>query len=89
VVSATGATGNTATIPKMLNVLLGTKFKVVTGYTTTESRLAVERGEAEGSCGHSYSTLKAANPDWIINKRINVLMQTAPRCNRVWRTCRC
>ena len=76
VVSATGATGNTATIPKMLNVLLGTKFKVVTGYTTTESRLAVERGEAEGACGHSYSTLKASNPDWIINKRINVLMQT-------------
>jgi tripartite-type tricarboxylate transporter receptor subunit TctC len=76
VVSATGATGNTATIPKMLNILLGTKFKVVTGYTTTESRLAVERGEAEGACGHSYSTLKASNPDWIINKRINVLMQT-------------
>jgi tripartite-type tricarboxylate transporter receptor subunit TctC len=76
VVSATGATGNTAVIPKMLNTLLGTKFKVVTGYTTTESRLAVERGEAEGLCGHSYSTLKASNPDWIINKRINVLMQT-------------
>jgi len=76
VVSATGATGNTATIPKMLNTLLGTKFKVVTGYTTTEARLAVERGEAEGACGHSYSTLKASNPDWIINKRINVLMQT-------------
>jgi tripartite-type tricarboxylate transporter receptor subunit TctC len=76
VVSATGATGNTATIPKMLNTLLGTKFKVVTGYTTTEARLAVERGEAEGACGHSYSTLKASNPDWIINKRINVLRQT-------------
>jgi tripartite-type tricarboxylate transporter receptor subunit TctC len=76
VVSATGATGNTATIPKMLNTLLGTKFKVVTGYTTTEARLAVERGEAEGACGHSYSTLKASNPDWINNKRINVLMQT-------------
>src|SRR4051812_39838553 len=57
-------------------MLLATKFKVVTGYTTTESRLAVERGESEGLCGHSYSTLKASNPDWIINKRINVLMQT-------------
>jgi tripartite-type tricarboxylate transporter receptor subunit TctC len=82
VVSATGATGNTATIPKMLNLLLGTKFKVVTGYTTTESRLAVERGEAEGACGHSYSTLKASNPDWIINKRINVLMQTGATVQR-------
>jgi tripartite-type tricarboxylate transporter receptor subunit TctC len=76
IVSATGATGNSATMPKMLNSMLGTKFKVVTGYTTPESRLAVERGEAEGICGLSYATLKASNPDWIINKRINVLVQT-------------
>jgi tripartite-type tricarboxylate transporter receptor subunit TctC len=76
IVSATGATGNAATMPKMLNTMLGTKFKVVTGYTTPESRLAVERGEAEGICGLSYSTLKASNPDWILNKRINVLVQT-------------
>jgi tripartite-type tricarboxylate transporter receptor subunit TctC len=76
IVAATGVTGNSATMPKMLNAMLGTKFKVVTGYTTTESRLAVERGEAEGICGLSYATLKASNPDWIINKRINVLVQT-------------
>ena len=76
IVSATGVTGNAATMPKMLNTMLGTKFKVVTGYTTPESRLAVERGEAEGVCGLSYSTLKASNPDWILNKRINVLVQT-------------
>jgi tripartite-type tricarboxylate transporter receptor subunit TctC len=76
IVSSTGVTGNSATMPKMLNAMIGTKFKVVTGYTTTESRLAVERGEAEGICGLSYSTLKASNPDWIINKRINVLVQT-------------
>jgi tripartite-type tricarboxylate transporter receptor subunit TctC len=76
IVSATGATGNSATMPKMLNAMLGTKFKVVTGYTTSESRLAVERGEAEGICGLSYSTLKASNPDWVLNNRINVLVQT-------------
>lgn len=76
IVSSTGVTGNSATMPKMLNAMLGTKFKVVTGYTTSESRLAVERGEAEGICGLSYSTLKASNPDWIVNKRINVLVQT-------------
>jgi tripartite-type tricarboxylate transporter receptor subunit TctC len=79
VVSATGATGNAATMPKMLNAMLGTKFKVVTGYSTSESRLAVERGEAEGICGLSYSTLKASNPDWIQNKRINVLVQTGTK----------
>lgn len=76
IVSATGVTGNSATMPKVLNATLGTKFNVVTGYTTPESRLAVERGEAEGICGLSYSTLKASNADWIVNKRINVLVQT-------------
>jgi tripartite-type tricarboxylate transporter receptor subunit TctC len=79
IVSSTGATGNASTMPKMLNTMIGTKFKVVTGYTTSESRLAVERGEAEGICGLSYSTLKASNPDWIINKRINVLVQTGTK----------
>jgi tripartite-type tricarboxylate transporter receptor subunit TctC len=79
VVAATGATGNSATMPKMLNAMLGTKFKVVTGYSTSESRLAVERGEAEGICGLSYSTLNASNPEWIINKRINVLVQTGAK----------
>ena len=79
VVSSTGATGNSSTMPKMLNAMLGTKFKVVSGYTTSESRLAVERGEAEGVCGLSYSTLKASNPDWILNKRINVLVQTGSK----------
>ena len=79
VVAATGATGNSATMPKLLNAMLGTKFKVVTGYSTSESRLAVERGEAEGVCGLSFSTLKASNPDWINNKRINVLVQTGTK----------
>jgi tripartite-type tricarboxylate transporter receptor subunit TctC len=79
IVSATGATGNSATMPKMLNAMLGTKFKVVTGYSTAESRLAVERGESEGICGLAYSTLKASNPDWVDNKRINILVQTGTK----------
>lgn len=76
VVASTGATGNSATMPKQLNQLIGTKFRVVSGYSTTESRLSLERGETEGICGLSYSTLKAAQPEWISNKRINVLVQT-------------
>jgi tripartite-type tricarboxylate transporter receptor subunit TctC len=78
-VAATGATGNSATLPKVLNRMLGTKFKVILGYSTTGSRLAVERGEVDGVCGLSYSTLKASNPDWIRNNRINVLLQTGSR----------
>ena len=76
VVAATGATDNAATLPKIVNAMLGTKFKVVGGYETTESRLAVERGEAEGICGLSWSTLKASNPDWVKNNRMNIMLQT-------------
>ncbi|MFN3892334.1 MAG: Bug family tripartite tricarboxylate transporter substrate binding protein [Beijerinckiaceae bacterium] len=79
VVAATGATGNSATMPKQLNQLIGTKFRVVPGYSTTESRLSLERGESEGICGLSYSTLKAAQPEWIDNKRINVLVQSGSK----------
>jgi tripartite-type tricarboxylate transporter receptor subunit TctC len=76
VVSSTGATGNSSTLPRLLNELLGTKFKVVNGYGTSEMRLAVERGEAEGICGLSYTTLLASSPEWILNKKINILLQT-------------
>lgn len=75
-VSATGTSGHTHIIPTMLNSILGTRFKVIAGYQTSESRLAVERGEVEGMCGMSWSTLKASSPDWVSGKRMNMLMQT-------------
>jgi tripartite-type tricarboxylate transporter receptor subunit TctC len=78
-VSATGASGDRATMPRILNALLGTRFKVIAGYGTTESMLAVERGEVDGMCGVSWSTLKASNPDWVNNKRLNVLVQAGAR----------
>ena len=75
-VSTTGMAGNSAKTPLLLNTLLGTKFNVISGYATTEMRLAVERGEVEGICGLSYDTYVAANPDWIQNKRIRFILQT-------------
>lgn len=75
VVSATGATGNAAVFPKIFNQVLGTKFKVVTGYKASGARLAVVRGETHGICGMSYQTLLASNPGWFQNKRLNILAQ--------------
>jgi len=80
-VSSTGATGFSATMGLVLNALIGTKIKVVLGYATNEARLAVERGETDGICGLSWSTLKASNPDWIQNKRLNVLVQTGSKAH--------
>jgi tripartite-type tricarboxylate transporter receptor subunit TctC len=75
-VSTTGMTGNSAKTPIMLNMLLGTKFKVIAGYSTTEMRLAVERGEVDGICGFSYDTYEAANPEWLADKKIRFILQS-------------
>ncbi len=76
-VSATGRSGNSATVPLLLNQTIGTKFKVIAGYSTTGSRLALERGEVDAICGLGYSTLQASNPDWFTNNKINVIAQVA------------
>jgi tripartite-type tricarboxylate transporter receptor subunit TctC len=76
VVAGTGAGSETDTWPVILNDVLGTKFKVVTGYLgTQETILAIERGEASGRCIISLSALKTAKPDWLSTKKVNILLQ--------------
>src|SRR5712671_5435292 len=78
VVGGTGAGSETDTWPIVLNEVLGTRFKLVTGYVgSQETILAIERGEAHGRCVFSYSALKTAKPDWLRDKKINVLVLTA------------
>jgi tripartite-type tricarboxylate transporter receptor subunit TctC len=76
IVAAAGATSNSALVPKMLNALIGTRFKVVSGYDPGSGlTMAVERGEAEGICGLSWSTIKASRPHWIADRTLNVILQ--------------
>jgi len=76
IVAAAGATSNTAIVPKALNALIDTKFKVIAGYDTGAGlTLSIERGEAEGICGLSWSTMKASRPHWIRDKLLNVIIQ--------------
>jgi tripartite-type tricarboxylate transporter receptor subunit TctC len=78
VVAGTGAGSETDTFPAVLNAALGTKFKLITGYLgTKETFLAIENGEVDGRCGLTYSSLKATKPDWIRDKKVNVLLQIA------------
>ena len=61
IVAAAGATSNSAIMPKLLNALLATRFKTVMGYDGGGGlTMALERGEAEGICGLSWSTMKAS-----------------------------
>jgi tripartite-type tricarboxylate transporter receptor subunit TctC len=76
VVAGTGAGSETDTWPVIINEVLGTKFKVVTGYLgTQETILAIERGEASGRCIISLSALKTAKPDWLTGNKVNILLQ--------------
>ena len=78
VVAGTGAGSDTDIWPIALNEVLGTKFKLVTGYQgTQEIFLAMERGEAHGRCVISHSALKIAKPDWLRDNKVNVLLVTA------------
>jgi len=66
------------TTPRLYNSLLGTKFKVVTGYNSTaEIALAIERGEVQGIADFSWSSLKVVRPFWLSEKKITMLMQGA------------
>jgi tripartite-type tricarboxylate transporter receptor subunit TctC len=76
VVAGTGSGADSVIFPYILNGVLGTKMKVVTGYPgAADFLLAVERQEADGTAGVSWSGILAARPEWITNKRINVIVQ--------------
>jgi tripartite-type tricarboxylate transporter receptor subunit TctC len=75
-----GATIGTRTYnqPRLFNALLGTKFKIVTGYPGgNELTVAMERGETEGWCGWSWTSVKRRVPTWLSEKKVNILVQGA------------
>jgi tripartite-type tricarboxylate transporter receptor subunit TctC len=68
---------DTEQVPAILNNLLDTKFKIITGYpSSTAITLAVERGEVNGICA-SYSSLSTRNANWFRDKKVNLLVQAA------------
>jgi tripartite-type tricarboxylate transporter receptor subunit TctC len=73
-----GAPGGTAGViyATAMNGLLGTKFKIVTGYPGgNEVNLALERGEIDGRASNSWASWKSTHPDWVKDKKIIVLVQ--------------
>jgi tripartite-type tricarboxylate transporter receptor subunit TctC len=59
-----------------LNALAGTKFKLLTGYEgPATAKIAMERGEVE-ALSLPWGVLKAENPEWLSEHKINLLLQT-------------
>ena len=58
--------------------VFGAPIKLVAGYPgTNEIALAMERGEVDGLCGLSWSTIKTRHAQWLKDKKINMLVQAA------------
>jgi tripartite-type tricarboxylate transporter receptor subunit TctC len=58
--------------------VFGAKMKLVTGYHgTNDTTLAMERGEVDGLCGLSWSTMKARHLQWMNEKKL--IIQAALR----------
>jgi len=75
-VGATGAGDVTAIYPRVLNALLGTQFRIATGYRgSNDLNLAIERGEVHGRLGWCWDCVAAVKPDWIEQNQVRVLVQ--------------
>ena len=73
-----GVTGGSTSsqYPKAMNALLGTKFRIILGYPGgNDVNLAMERGEVDGRGSNSWTSWKATRPDWLAEKKINILVQ--------------
>ena len=64
------------TLTIAIQTVFGTKTKIVTGYPgTSELMLAVERGEIDGVCGMSYSSLKSRFRSLLDDKKVRIVLQ--------------
>jgi tripartite-type tricarboxylate transporter receptor subunit TctC len=76
IVGASNEGGTTRDLPALSNNVLGTKFRIVTGYSgTREITLAVERKEIHGLCGFGYTSLLSTKPQWVANKTVRIIVQ--------------
>ena len=78
VMGASGPSADSYQAPKISNAVLGTQFKIVTGYPGgNDIDLAIERGELQGRCGWSWTSLKALHQSWLDQHKLNLLFQVA------------
>ena len=78
VVGGTGPSADTDQFPRITNAVLGTKFRIISGYPGgNDINLAMERGEVGGRCGWSWSSVISTRMNWFKEKKVNVLMQLA------------
>jgi tripartite-type tricarboxylate transporter receptor subunit TctC len=63
---------------KVANEVLGTRMKLILGYRGLgDVYAALEKGELEGSCGITWSSVTAVRADWIREGKLRTIVQIA------------
>jgi tripartite-type tricarboxylate transporter receptor subunit TctC len=76
--AGTGPGSIAETVPRLLNALTGTRFKLVSGYpASSEGMLAMERGEVDGASS-SWAAVKVGKQAWLREGKIRIILQTTP-----------
>ena len=73
IMGSTGKSSETYITPTLMNNMLGTKFKIVTGYRGMKGvDLAMERGEVHGRAG-SWDSLKSGQSEWLDKNSVSII----------------
>ena len=76
--AGTGPGSIAETVPLLANALIGTKFRIISGYpASNEAMIAMERGEVQGS-STSWTAVKLGKKHWLREKKAKIFLQTAP-----------
>jgi len=79
ILGSTGAGSGMSMWPKLMNAMLGTKFKIIEGYKGGAAvNKASEQGEVHGRWT-SYSGLTAAKSQWLQTGKVKLLIQFGPK----------
>ena len=76
IIGGTGPGADDFVFPKLLSGVLGANLRFVTGYAGgNDINYAMERGEVEGRCGWTWSSVKSTRQYWLDDGSINVFLQ--------------
>ena len=72
---SSGVGGDNYTLPVMMNALVGTKFKMISGYEGQNDQfIAAEREEIHGNTA-VLPNLTSAKPDWFRDRKVRIMIQ--------------
>jgi tripartite-type tricarboxylate transporter receptor subunit TctC len=79
ILGGTGAGSGIVIIPSVMNTLLGTRFKIVLGYRTSEDiNLGMQRGEVQGRA-FGFASITTQHPDWLKENKVVFLAQAGAK----------